>query len=159
MKSARTAATLVAGLLAFTACQPAAVDTSADEAAVRATAPAWAKAYNAGDVDAVAATYWNDAVLQAPGAPSAVGHDAIREFLAGDIAGAKAAGVTLHIATSTVVDVAGDLAYEAGTFTVTDASGATVDTGKFLGVLQKRDGAWKYVRDTWNSDAPPPPES
>jgi ketosteroid isomerase-like protein len=31
-----------------------------------------------------------------------------------------------------------------------------VDNGKYLGVLKKQaDGSWKYLFDTWNSDAPP----
>jgi ketosteroid isomerase-like protein len=51
--------------------------------------------------------------------------------------------------------VSGDLAYEAGTYTVTSASGAAVDAGKYIGVFQKRDGKWLYIRDTWNSDRPP----
>ncbi len=38
-----------------------------------------------------------------------------------------------------------------------DASGVTVDTGKYIGVFEKRDGKWGYIRDTWNSDNPPAP--
>lgn len=50
-----------------------------------------------------------------------------------------------------------DLQVKAGTYTVTDASGAVVDAGKYIGVFEKRDGKWRYIRDTWNSDLPPPP--
>jgi hypothetical protein len=35
--------------------------------------------------------------------------------------------------------------------------GAVVETGKFLSVSRKKDGKWLYIRDTWNSDAPPAP--
>lgn len=135
----------------------AAGDRAADEAVIRASAPAWASAHNAGDADALTAMYWDDAVLQPPGAPSARGSAAIREFLKGDVAGTKAAGLKLNIPEAGDVHVSGDLAFEAGTYSVTDASGATVDTGKYIGVFQKRDGRWRYIRDTWNSDSPGAP--
>lgn len=148
---------VLAGLVALTACQKAPVeDTTADEAAIRAFARDWADAYNSGDADRLANMYWEGAVLQPPNAPAAVGRDAIRSYLKADSAGLKAAGLTL-VMPGDSVDVAGDLAYEAGNFTITDASGNTVDTGKYLGVFQKKDGKWLYIRDTWNSDSPPAP--
>ena len=61
----------------------------------------------------------------------------------------------MNIPEAGAVDVSGDLAYEAGTFTVTDANGAVVDAGKYIGVFEKRGGKWLYIRDTWNSDNPP----
>jgi hypothetical protein len=85
------------------------------------------------------------------------GRAAIREFLAGDSAAVKAAGLTMNIPEAGAVDVSGNLAYEAGAYTVTDASGATVDAGKYIGVFEKRDGKWLYIRDTWNSDNAPAP--
>jgi len=94
-------------------------------------------------------------VLYPPGAPAAVGRVAIRKFLAADTAATRGAGLTMNIPEAGAVDVSGDLAYEAGSYTVTDASGATVDAGKYIGVFQKRDGKWLYIRDTWNSDMPP----
>ena len=153
----KTAAIIAVGLIALAGCKPAAQDTTADEAAIRLSVPAWAAAYNAGDADALAAMYWEDAVLQPPGAPAATGNAAIREFLAADSAATKAAGLTMNIPEAGAIDVSGDLAYEAGTYTVTDASGATVDAGKYIGVFQKKDGKWLYVRDTWNSDNAPAP--
>ena len=153
----KTAAVIAVGLVALAGCKPATVDTSADEATIRESAPAWAASYNAGDADALAAMYWEDAVLQPPGVPAATGTAAIREFLAGDIVATKAAGLTMNIPQAGAVDVSGDLAYEAGTYTVTDASGATVDAGKYIGVFLKKDGKWLYIRDTWNSDMAPAP--
>jgi uncharacterized protein (TIGR02246 family) len=151
----KTAAVIAAGLLTLAGCQKAAEDTSAAEAEIRKSAPAWADAYNAQDADKLAAMYWEDAVLQPPGAPAATGTAAIREFLAADTATTKAAGLTMNIPEAGAVDVSGDLAYEAGSYTVTDASGATVDAGKYIGVFEKRDGKWLYIRDTWNSDNAP----
>lgn len=157
MNILKTAAMIAVGLVSLAGCKPAAEDTTADEATIRQSAPAWAAAYNAGDADAIAAMYWEEATLQPPGAPAATGNAAIRGFIAGDIAATKAAGLTMNIPEAGAVDVSGDLAYEAGTYTVTDASGATVDVGKYLGVMQKKDGKWLYIRDTWNSDNAPAP--
>ncbi len=120
--------------------------TAADEAVIRASAPAWAAVYDATDADTLAAMYREDSVLYPPGSPAANGGAEIREFLAGDSAATKAAGLTLNIPEAGAVHVSGDLAYEAGTYSVTDASGATVDTGKYIGVFQKRDGKWLYIR-------------
>lgn len=159
VKILKSAAIIAVGLIALAGCKPAAEDTTADEAVIRKSAPAWAAAYNSGDADALTAMYWEDAVLQPPGAPAAAGHAGIREFLAADSAATKAAGLTMNIPEAGAVDVSGDLAYEAGTYTVTDASGATVDAGKYIGVFQKRDGKWLYIRDTWNSDRAPAPPS
>jgi uncharacterized protein (TIGR02246 family) len=150
------ATAIAAVLMALAGCQQANEDTAADEAAVRANQVAWADAYNAGDAERLASLYWEDAVVQPPGVPAAVGREAIRAFLAGDIAESKAAGLTLNLPDSGAIDVSGDLAYDAGGFTATDASGATVATGKFLTVFQKRDGKWLFLRDTWNSDTAPP---
>ena len=155
MRALRTATAATAALLLLAGCQKVAEDTSADEAVIRKSAPAWAAAYNAGDADALAAMYWDNAVLQPPGAPAASGRAAIRAFLAADTATTRGAGLTMNIPEAGAVDVSGDLAYEAGTYTVTDASGATVDAGKYIGVFQKRDGKWLYIRDTWNSDLAP----
>jgi len=151
----KSAAVIAASLLTFAGCQKAAVDTTADESAIRAGTAAWADSYNSGDADALAAAYAEDAVLQPPNAPSASGRAAIREFLAADSAGTKAAGLKFVIPGDGPVGISGDLAYEAGSFSVEDASGTTVATGKYIGVFNKIDGKWLLVRDTWNTDAPP----
>jgi len=160
--STRTLLVVVAamGALALTACQPPAAeppDTSADEATIRKSAPAWAAALNAMDADALAAMYWEDSLLMPPNHAAVPGGAPLHEYFATESAGFKEAGLTMNIPEAGRIDVAGDLAYEVGTYTVTDASGATIDTGKYLGVLEKRDGQWRYIRDTWNSDLPPAP--
>ena len=149
---------LAGAMLALNACAPAAppaADTAADEAALKAATLTWLEAYNAGDVEKIVALYEEDAVLMPPHAPVANGHAAIRAFLTADTAGAKAAGIKLMPGTSTA-GVAGDTGWESGTYTVTDASGATVDSGSYLSVSHKSDGKWLYHRDTYNSDRPLP---
>jgi ketosteroid isomerase-like protein len=151
----------VGTLFALTACAPAAppaVDASVDEAALKAATVSWLEAYNAGEVEKIVALYTDDAVLMPPHAPAAKGAAAIRAFLAADTAGAKAAGVKLLPGTATA-GVAGNTGWESGTYTITNASGATVDSGSYLSVSHKVNGKWLYYRDTYNSDRPLPTAS
>lgn len=151
-----TAAFAAAALLALAGCGRA-MDTKADEDAIRAGTAAWETAYGAGDTAALAGAYTEDAVLLPPNAPAVSGRSAIGEFLTNDSANTRAARLKFDISGESTVGVSGDLAYEAGTFSVLDESGATVGTGKFIGVFNKVDDKWLLVRDTWNMDAAPPP--
>ena len=134
----------------------AASPASADEAAIRAQAASWEKAYNGGDAKAVAAQYAEDALLLPPGASIARGRAAILEFFTKDIAGSKSAGAVFVLNPKTDVGVSGNMGWESGTYKVT-VKDAVVETGKFLSVSRKKDGKWLYIRDTWNADAPPAP--
>ncbi len=132
-------------------------DTAADEAALRGADSTWFANYNAGNVDGVAALYADDAVLNVPGMPPARGSSAVREALAKDIANSSGGGFTLTPGPSPEIGVSGDLAYVWNTFKVTDKSGATVDVGKYVTVVGRKNGEWRIVRDIWNSDNPPAP--
>jgi uncharacterized protein (TIGR02246 family) len=154
----RNLVVLAASLASLVACAkttPPAANTAADEAAIRAVNIAWYKAYNAGDGAAVAALYTEDAVLNAPGAPAARGKAAISEYYVKGAAASAAAGLALVDDPSSDVGVSGDLAWQSGTFKITDKSGAAVDAGKYITVFQRKDGKWKIIRDTWNSDTAP----
>jgi len=158
MRTPRHLALVIGTVIALSACAPAApppVDTTADEAALKAVTAAWLNAYNAGDVEAIVAMYEEDAVLMPPHAAVATGHAGIRAFLTADTAAAKVAGVKLVPGAATA-GVAGDTGWESGSYTVTDASGATVDSGSYLSVSRKSNGKWLFVRDTYNSDRPLP---
>jgi len=154
---------LVAALVALSACAPApapvVVDTAADEAKLKADALSWFDFYNKGDVDGVANLYAEDALLMPPNAPAATGRAAITAFFTTDIAATKAGGITLKNTAVTGVGVSGDSGWISGTFAVVDASGKTLDTGKYMSVHKKSNGAWPYASDIWNLDsaAPPPP--
>lgn len=161
-KSALSALVVIGALSACTQAPapPAAQNTAADEAKLQADALVWFDLYNKGDADGAANLYADDALLMPPGAPASKGRAAIREFLAADIATSKAAGISLKNAAVTGVGVNGDVGWISGTYLVVDASGATVDGGNYLSVHRRTNGAWPYIRDTWNSDraaaAPPP---
>lgn len=130
-------------------------DTAADEAMMKADLQKWMDAFNAGNADGLASQYAEDAVLMPPNAPAASGRAAVREALAKESAGAKAAGLTFKSTGTTGIGVVGDLAWMSGNYAVTDATGNNVDVGKYLSVHRKVNGAWLYIRDTWNSDNPP----
>jgi uncharacterized protein (TIGR02246 family) len=132
-------------------------DTAADEAALRAVDSTWFATYTAGDADAVAALYADDAVVNPAGAPHARGSAAVREALGKDIANTKGGGFTLVPGSTSDVGVSGDLGWIWNTFTVKDKSGATVDAGKYVTVFARKDGKWRIIRDIWNSDNPPAP--
>jgi uncharacterized protein (TIGR02246 family) len=136
---------------------PAPQDTGAEEAKMRADLTAWFDAYNTGNADAVASQYAADGILMPPAAPAATGRAAIREFIAKDSAVTKAAGLALKNNAISAIVISGDFAWMSGTFSVVDAKGTVVDTGKYVSVHRKTNGAWLYVRDIWNSDNPPPP--
>ena len=150
------AAGLAALVFSMAGLANAASATGADEAALRAQTASWEKAYNSGDAKGVAAQYAEDALLLPPGAPGVRGRAAILDFFTKDVAASKAAGVVFVIDPKSEVGVSGAMGWESGTYKVT-VKGAVVETGKFLSVSRKRNGKWLYIRDTWNSDAPPSP--
>ena len=158
MSQFRKMAIIATGMIALAGCAPTAppANTAADEAAVHAVDAAWFKANAAGDADAKAVLYAEDGVWAAPGAPAARGRAAIAETFKKDAADAAAAGLSGKPGASSDVGVSGDLAWSSGTYTVTDKSGTTVDAGKYLSVLKRKDGKWQILRDMYNSDAAPP---
>jgi ketosteroid isomerase-like protein len=146
------------GLVACgTPAPPAPPDTSADEAKLKTDLAKWMDDFNAGNLEAVASQYANDAMLMPPNAPAATGPAAIRAALKTEFDNAKAAGLTLKSTATTGVGVSGDLAWMTGTYAAVDAKGTTVDTGKYMSIHRRSAGGWPYIRDTWNSDNPPPP--
>jgi uncharacterized protein (TIGR02246 family) len=113
---------------------------------------------NTGDVDQVAATYAEDAVLLPPGAPPVKGRTAIREFWNGFL---QPYTVVLTLGTDQI-EGRGDLAYVVGHYhmvTTPKAKGTPAqapEDGKFLEVFKRQaDGRWRYVVDMYSSNAAP----
>ena len=128
----------------------AAADTAAIAEAIRAQEAQWNRDYAARAGAAVAAHYAPDGTLRAPGAPLAVGPEAIR---AADRAMLADPAFQLEFAADRVeVAASGDLAYTRGHFTLrtTDPASRQPATiaGSYLTVWRKQaDGSWKVLED------------
>ena len=130
--------------------KPPAPDLAAIEANIRSLDKDWSAASAAKDLEKATSVYADDGQLLEPGAPPAVGKDAIRQawtglFKAGDLTFAP---TSVHVAE------AGDMAYEVGTydFTMKDKKGKpTLEKGKYAVVWKKQaDGSWKVEVDIDN---------
>jgi ketosteroid isomerase-like protein len=122
------------------------------EAAVRKVTQDWAVACNSRQLDDLVSTYAMDAIVMRPNHPAVRGAPAIREFFFSAL-DAGLGEVELDILR---VDVAGDVAYEAGRckMLVPTAIGKRrEERGKYLMVLSRQSNAeWRIVADCWSSD-------
>jgi uncharacterized protein (TIGR02246 family) len=130
-----------------------AYETAADdESTIRELDDAWGKAASAKDLEAVVAFYAPDGSLVWPGAPAALGTDRIREQWAELMADTP--GLNLRFdAERIVVSGDGTLASDFGKveFGHDDDSGRHIqETGKYVVVWRKEQGAWKVLYDSYN---------
>jgi uncharacterized protein (TIGR02246 family) len=110
-------------------------------------------AVNGGDADAAAEAWAEDAKLIAPGAPPAVGRDAIRE----GIRAVQQMSAQLELRSVDLL-VEGNVAIETGTWSVKlqTPDGPVQDSGNAVRVWRRgADGVWRLYRDVWNSEQPP----
>jgi uncharacterized protein (TIGR02246 family) len=154
MKAAGVLCAIVA-VSGFSLDSSAAQDSAKEMAALQAVDQAWASAYNAGNADAVAGLYDEQAVLLPPGSAAVKGRAAIKAYFAKDTAESQKAGVTFVLDSKSAGGVSGDMGWQSGNYAVKDKAGKVVETGKYLSVSVKKGGKWLYVRDTWNSDGAP----
>ena len=143
--------------LAVFSIESSAADSTKEMAALQAADQNWARAYNAGNADAVATLYDEQAVLLPPGAPAVHGRAAIKSFFVKDTSESQKAGVALTLGPKPAGGVSGDMGWQSGTYAVKDKAGKVVETGKYLSVSMKKSGKWLYIRDTWNADGAPVP--
>jgi uncharacterized protein (TIGR02246 family) len=156
----KAAAVLCTIALSLFSIGSSATGSAKEMAALQAADQNWARAYNAGNADAVANLYDEQAVLLPPGAPAVNGRAAIKSFFVKDTAESQKAGVAFTLGPKPAGGVSGDMGWQSGTYAVKDKAGKVVETGKYLSVSMKKGGKWLYVRDTWNADgAPAPAES
>jgi uncharacterized protein (TIGR02246 family) len=147
---------VTAALCGCTAKQDPVASAKADEDSVRKTLATVADRINHGDINFVN-VFAKDAVIISPGVPDIAGFDAIRSMYAGIM---QTAAMEVHFSTEEV-SVAGDLAYEHGTYTLkmTDkASGRTLQDvkNKDVHILKRQpDGSWKTWRMMVNSAETP----
>jgi len=151
----RTIAGLVLAIAAF-GCGPTprAVDTKAEEQAIRDLDTQWNASFAKKDVDASVNFYAPDAWAMWPDGPTIKGTEAIRaawtEFF-------KTPNLKGAFTPETIqVSSAGDMATDAGSLhlEMDTPKGHVVEDAKYLVVWRKVNGAWKAQYDTFNSTAP-----
>lgn len=120
---------------------------------INAQAKDWVAKFNAGDAKALAALYTTDAVVMPPDAPSVTGTEAIAGLLAPFFSGDVKMTISI---TPTYLEVHGNSADRAGTWSIAAPDGTVVDKGKFMELWKKSDKSWLMTHDIWNSDMPRP---
>ena len=118
-----------------------------DKATIQSLNDQFTRAFNAGDIAAVAAHYTEDAVVLPPGAEMVLGRNAILTFW-------KSAADQIGDIKLTAVDVkplGSNAAREIGTFSLrTKGAQSQQVTGKYVVVWEKVGGDWKLATDIWN---------
>jgi len=130
--------------------------SQADIEAINHVRAAHIAALNNGDVNAWVAAFTNDGVQMPPNAPANLGRESIRAWSQAFLAPFR---VEFTLAVDEV-QVAGDWAFERGTYTIIltpkASSEPLQDIGKYLTIYQRQPGgAWGMARDIWNSNKPP----
>ncbi len=127
-------------------------DMSRAEAAVRRITQEWVLACNTRHLDDLLELYVSDALVMRSNHPPIRGAAAVREFFFG----ALGAGLGEVEVEPVRVEVAGDLAYEAGRCKalIPSSNGKRrEERGKYLWVLAKQPNSeWKLAADCWSSD-------
>lgn len=151
----RLAAVLTLVLLA--SCASANRPGHADHAErIRALDAAWKEAAARRDLDAMMEIYAPDARELLPGMPPIVGRPAIRGFYA-ELIETYPRFEHEFEAGEILVAASGDLAVVRGTYRFTPDARRPQEaqSGKFVGVWRRRDGAWRLLINISNSDQPP----
>jgi uncharacterized protein (TIGR02246 family) len=128
----------------------------ADVEALNHVREAHIAAVNDGDVNAWVAAFTADGVQMPPNAPANFGRESIRTWSQDFLALFRAEFALLV----DEVQVAGDWAFERGTYTVIltpKARGEPIqERGKYITIYERQPGgAWGMARDIWNSNNPP----
>lgn len=154
--------TLALVCIVLTACQPTSTPgekaaAPPDPAPLNALRDQFMAAENAGNAAEVANLYTDDAIVMAPHEPAVEGRQAILASLQAFFQN----NTVKPTLTAQETQIAGDWAYERGTFswTVTPKAGGKPieDSGKYLVILKRLpDGSWKVHRDMDNSNNPLP---
>ena len=132
----------------------AAVDTGADELAIRGHVDRWLQLVKAKDAAGIAELYAVDGTVMPPNAPIGKGRAAIQQTWA-SMMRTPGFGLTF-VPEQIVVSSSGDMALDRGTYSLTIAPDGTTqaDTGKYVVVWRKIGREWKVAADIFNSDLP-----
>ncbi|MEO5808752.1 MAG: SgcJ/EcaC family oxidoreductase [Sphingomicrobium sp.] len=132
----------------------AAVDTGADEQAIREQVAHWLQLVKAKDATGIAELYAEDGAVMPPNAPISKGRAAIQQTWA-SMMRTPDFGLTFA-PEQIIVSSSGDMALDRGTYSLTFAPNGTskTDTGKYVVVWRKIGREWKAAADIFNSNLP-----
>lgn len=139
---------------ATTEANTAAVDTGAEEGAIREQVARWLQLIKSKDSASIAQMYTEDGAFMPPNAAIGKGRASIEQNWAALM---STPGFELTFAPEQIiVSSSGDMALDRGTYQLTVAPDGTkqTDTGKYVVVWRKIDGEWKAAADIINSDLP-----
>lgn len=138
------------------AADGAAVDTAAVEASLDSVRSAFEAATEAGDYDAQAAAFAEDAIYSPPMSPPVRGRDSIRAHLERS----TPSGATLRLRPVDTRILGPDRAYEYGTATTTftpeGADEPRSASSTYAVFLERTAAGWKIVQEVVSSHQPPP---
>lgn len=145
-----TTVILAVAVLGLTACSgPKGEEfTRTDSDAVRKLDADFVEAFNAKQTDRILSMYTDSSVFMPPNAPTLRGTEPLKSFFA-DMFARGATDLKME-----PVDLAGHgpIAYQSGIYSLT--TGATRDRGKFLFLMRKMAGNWRFEYMSWSSDLP-----
>lgn len=153
-----------AAVMGSAACQPQAAqqagDTAVDTAAILAEMDSMRSAFQehfaAGDAEAMAAIYAEDAIYSHPGLPAVQGRDSIRAV----ISRTHPPGGTLEIRPTDVMVLGPDVVYEFGTgrvsFTPPEADEPVTTESTYSALFRRTADGWRVVREALSASSPPP---
>ncbi len=121
--------------------------------AIRRMGDEWARHWNAGDLDGVAAIYAEDAVYLPPHHETVHGRQAIREYLKAPLSH----GVCDLAFDVTSIKQQGPIAWDVGTYRMTipqNEDSKREDHGKYLTVWRRIGERWLIAADAWSTDLP-----
>ena len=132
--------------------------SSSDEAAIKQVGDDYVKATLAADAKAVAALYTEDAVEMPPNVPSVKGRAAIEQYYMKLFSGGTKVGqfALTHLESRAVGDRGFDVGSYQQSMNPPGQTTATSDTGKYVVILRRSQGAWKIAYAIYNSDQAPP---
>jgi uncharacterized protein (TIGR02246 family) len=132
----------------------AAVDSGADEQAIRGHVDQWLQLIKAKDAAGIAKLYTEDGAVMPPNGPIGKGRTAIQQTWA-SMMRTPGFGLTF-VPEQIIVSSSGDMALDRGTYRLAVAPNGTAQTdiGKYVVVWRKIGNEWKAAADIFNSDLP-----
>lgn len=122
--------------------------TMGDGEAIRRLDAEFVKNFNAKDLDKILAMYSDNSVFMPPNRPLLKGREPLKSFY-NEMFGRGSVNLRMEPGE---VGGHGSIGFQNGTYTL-DA-GDTHDRGKFLMVMRRMNGNWKYEQTIWSSDLP-----